>query len=130
MDSVYRTCEDLEDIFCIYAVNRTAVHICLYNGLALILDVDELELLLSVYDWFMYTISDPKFDWNIHSASRIPPTITGTINITTTTTTTGIVKSGIPTEYHTTTIQTLSTTCHTIAKMHYIIADHQIFPLQ
>jgi hypothetical protein len=45
---VYRSCGDLEDIFCVYAGNCTAVHICLYNDLVLILDADELQLLLTV----------------------------------------------------------------------------------
>jgi hypothetical protein len=98
ISSRYRTFEDLKDIRCGYAGNRTAVHICLYNDLAIILDADELQLLLTVYDWFMENISNPKFDWIIHPASNIPPTITGTSNTTTTATTTGIAKSDIPTE--------------------------------
>jgi hypothetical protein len=97
VSSVYLTCEDLEDIFCVYAGTRTAVHIYLYNDLALILDADELQLLLTVYDWFMYNISKPNFDWTIYPASNILPTITGTINTNTSTTTTIIAKSNIPT---------------------------------
>jgi hypothetical protein len=130
VSSVYRTCEDFEDIFCVYAENRTAAHICLYNDLALILDADELQLLLTVYDWFMDNTSNPKFYWTIHPASKIPPTITGTINTTTTATTAIIAKSDIPAEYHTTTLETLPTRCHIINKMHYIITNHQIIPLQ
>jgi hypothetical protein len=130
VSSVYHTYEDLEDIFCVYAGNRIAVHICLYNDFVLILDADELQLLLNVYDWFMDNISNPKFDWTIHPASKIPPTITGTINTTTTTTNTVIAKFDIPTEYHTSTLEMLLTTCHTITKMHYIIANHQIVALQ
>jgi hypothetical protein len=145
VSSVCRTCEDVKDIFCVYAGNRTAVHICLYHDFAVILDADELQLVLTVYDWFMDSISNSKFDWTIHPASNVPPTITGTIITTTTSKTTVIAKSDIPTEstipteYHTTTLvlpilrfllKTLPTTFHTITKVHSIITNHQIFPLQ
>jgi hypothetical protein len=93
----------------------------------------------------MENISNPKCDWTIHSASNIAPTITGTINATTTATAIVIAKSNfpteptIPTQNHTTTIvlptlrfslNTLPITGHTITKIHYIIANHQIAPLQ
>jgi hypothetical protein len=139
VSSVYHTCEVLQNIVCVYDGNCTAVHICLYNDLALILDADELQLLLTVYDWFMDNISNPNFNWTIHPASNIPPTITGTINNNTSAPTTVNAKYDIPTEYHTTTLvlptlrlslQPLPTTFHTITKVKYIVANHQIVPLQ
>jgi hypothetical protein len=85
----------------------------------------------------MDNISNPIFDWTIHPASNIPLTITGTINSTTTATTTTIVKSDIPTEYHTTilhlsikTFSNISIKFRTITNIPYIITNHQIFPTQ
>jgi hypothetical protein len=111
---VYCTCDDLDDIFCAYAGNRTAVHICIYDDLELILNADELQALLTIYDWFMENISNPKFDWTMHPGSNIAPTVikksavpttsfkaTATkaiVPTTTTATTTVIEKSYIPTE--------------------------------
>jgi hypothetical protein len=98
VSSMYRTCDDLEDILCVFAVNLTAVHICLYDDLELIINADELQALLTIYDWFMENISNPKCDWTVHPGSNIPHIITGTINTTTTATTTIIKKSTIPTD--------------------------------